>query len=208
MTLPRWDSVAALYCLQKSMMLTPCGPRAVPTGGAGVAAPAFSCTLTTAAIFFFLGAISWVLTCVLYYARRGQMSWSELGDLVERKLDRRLPAEDRHQHLELLGVGVDLVRGRRERCERAVHYRNGFADGKFHRGPGDLGPGRGLLRLGREQRGHLAERQRGGPARQADEAGDPGGGADHGPGFVGEIHPGQDVTGEHLLRDPLPLPAP
>src|SRR6266481_2543529 len=56
MTLPRWDSVAALYCLQKSMMLTPCGPRAVPTGGAGVAAPACSCTLTSAAIFF-LGGI-------------------------------------------------------------------------------------------------------------------------------------------------------
>jgi hypothetical protein len=29
----------------------------VPTGGAGVAAPAFSWTLTIAAIFFFLGAI-------------------------------------------------------------------------------------------------------------------------------------------------------
>ena len=57
MTLPRWESVAALYCLTKSMMLTPCGPSAVPTGGAGVAAPAFSCTLTIAAIFFFLGAI-------------------------------------------------------------------------------------------------------------------------------------------------------
>src|SRR6266568_6691141 len=57
MTLPRWVSVAALYCLTKSMILTPCGPSAVPTGGAGVAAPAFSCTLTTAAIFFFLGAI-------------------------------------------------------------------------------------------------------------------------------------------------------
>src|ERR1044072_9342925 len=57
MTLPRWDSVAALYCLQKSMMLTPCGPRAVPTGGAGVAAPAFSWTLTTAASFFFLGGM-------------------------------------------------------------------------------------------------------------------------------------------------------
>src|SRR4051812_17689286 len=38
------------------MMLTPCGPRAVPTGGAGVAAPAWSCTLTSAAIFF-LGGI-------------------------------------------------------------------------------------------------------------------------------------------------------
>ena len=30
-------SVAALYALQKSMMLMPCGPSAVPTGGAGVA---------------------------------------------------------------------------------------------------------------------------------------------------------------------------
>src|SRR5665811_1949017 len=40
MIVPRMASVAALYCLQNSMMLTPCGPRAVPTGGAGVAAPA------------------------------------------------------------------------------------------------------------------------------------------------------------------------
>ena len=39
MTLPRWFSVAALYCLQNSGVETPCGPRAVPTGGAGVAAP-------------------------------------------------------------------------------------------------------------------------------------------------------------------------
>src|SRR5213080_5007161 len=38
------------------MMFTPWGPRAVPTGGAGVAAPAWSCTLTSAAIFF-LGGI-------------------------------------------------------------------------------------------------------------------------------------------------------
>src|SRR4051794_21924586 len=56
MTLPRMASVWALYALQKSMMLTPWGPRAVPTGGAGVAAPAWSCTLTSAAIFF-LGGI-------------------------------------------------------------------------------------------------------------------------------------------------------
>src|SRR5213592_3971006 len=57
MTLPRMDSVSALYALQKSMMLTPCGPSAVPTGGAGVAEPACSCTLTSAAIFF-LGGMS------------------------------------------------------------------------------------------------------------------------------------------------------
>ena len=34
---PRCASVAALYALQKSMIATPWGPRAVPTGGAGVA---------------------------------------------------------------------------------------------------------------------------------------------------------------------------
>src|SRR5436309_14680071 len=68
MTLPRWDSVAALYCRQKSMMLTPCGPRAVPTGGAGVAAPACSCTLTSAAIFFLGGMAMSVLRVV----RRGR----------------------------------------------------------------------------------------------------------------------------------------
>ena len=49
-------SVRALYCLQNSMMLTPCGPSAVPTGGAGVAAPALRATLTIAATFF-LGGI-------------------------------------------------------------------------------------------------------------------------------------------------------
>src|SRR6476661_5641199 len=49
------------------MMLTPCGPRAVPTGGAGVAAPACSWTLTSAAIFF-LGGIA---RCVLRVVRRG-----------------------------------------------------------------------------------------------------------------------------------------
>src|SRR6476469_5064942 len=57
MTFPRMDSVWALYALQNSMMFTPCGPRAVPTGGAGVAAPAWSCTLTKAAIFFFGGML-------------------------------------------------------------------------------------------------------------------------------------------------------
>src|SRR5215203_1155671 len=38
-TLPAWAWVAALYCLQKSMMFTAWGPRAVPTGGAGVSSP-------------------------------------------------------------------------------------------------------------------------------------------------------------------------
>src|ERR1039458_4553478 len=138
MMFPRCDSVAALYCLQKSMMLTPCGPSAVPTGGAGVAAPACSCTFTTAAIFFFLGAISCgSFSCWSGSVRPGQ-TWRlgplELGDLVEGELDRGFPAEDGHEHLELLGVGVDLVHRRGERGERAIHHRNGLADLIFHGG--------------------------------------------------------------------------
>jgi hypothetical protein len=37
--------VAAFYSLQKAMMLTPRGPSAVPTGGAGLAWPAGICSL-------------------------------------------------------------------------------------------------------------------------------------------------------------------
>src|SRR6187549_1822213 len=38
--------VLALNALQKSMMLMPVGPRAEPTGGAGLALPAWICNLT------------------------------------------------------------------------------------------------------------------------------------------------------------------
>src|SRR3954454_1554264 len=57
-TSPRCDSVAALYALQNSMMLTPCWPSAGPTGGAGLAMPALICSLMIAASFFFFGGIS------------------------------------------------------------------------------------------------------------------------------------------------------
>ena len=40
MIVPESCWVCALNALQKSMMLTPCWPRAGPTGGAGFAAPA------------------------------------------------------------------------------------------------------------------------------------------------------------------------
>src|SRR5205085_5925205 len=68
-TVPRWLSEAALYCLQNSMMLTPWGPRAVPTGGAGVAAPAGIWSLTTARIFFFLrdSGAAIVVTSFLFF---------------------------------------------------------------------------------------------------------------------------------------------
>src|SRR5271168_1206638 len=101
-------SVAWLYCLQNSIVCTPCGPSAVPTGGAGVAEPASSWIFTTASTFFF-GGIVLVLplplrsVCSSLSARR-----LELGDLAEFELDRGLPAEDVDQHLELELVLVDL----------------------------------------------------------------------------------------------------
>src|SRR5713101_6458115 len=50
---PSWSlaDVLALNALQNSMILTPCGPSAVPTGGAGVALPAGICSLTCPVTF-------------------------------------------------------------------------------------------------------------------------------------------------------------
>jgi hypothetical protein len=45
---PSSFAVFALKFLQKSMMFSPWGPSAVPTGGAGVALPAAICNLTCA----------------------------------------------------------------------------------------------------------------------------------------------------------------
>src|SRR3954451_12917835 len=95
-TLPRIDSVWALYALQNSMMFTPWGPSAVPTGGAGVAAPACSCTLTSAAIFFF-GGIPLSLSSRGHdghvYDAPCHKLLLDLLDLAEAELDRGLPAE-------------------------------------------------------------------------------------------------------------------
>src|SRR5207244_12647 len=117
MTWPAYCCVASLYCRQKSMMLTPCCPRAVPTGGAGVAWPALICSFTSARTFLRLrraappmritscgasgpgssGPPALVLLCLL-----------DLRHLVEPELDRRLPVEDVHQDLQLALVDVDL----------------------------------------------------------------------------------------------------
>src|SRR3954453_7504175 len=137
MTFPRCDSVAALYALQNSMMLTPCWPSAGPTGGAGVAAPALIWSLMTAVNRFLGGMTSF---CVGWNgsvagARRERASGggrrdpcSDLRDLVERQLDRRLPAEDGDEHLQLLLLGVDLVDGGRQGRERTVHDGDRLAD--------------------------------------------------------------------------------
>src|SRR5688500_16852302 len=126
------------------MMFTPCWPSAGPTGGAGVAWPAGSWSVNVLTSFFFGGmSLSWVNGCGIRHARtvtpalpdvpiyRGPdllpAPGSDLGDLVEVQLDRRLPAEDRHQYLELLLVGIDLADRRRQGGEGAVGHRDRVA---------------------------------------------------------------------------------
>src|SRR6185436_2655899 len=88
---PSWPAVFALKFLQKSMMFTPWGPSAVPTGGAGVALPAAIWSFTWACTFF-------AITCAL-----------ELLDLQEIQFDRRRAAENRDHHLERALLGVHFV---------------------------------------------------------------------------------------------------
>src|SRR5215218_4047088 len=194
-TLPAWAWVAALYCLQNSMMFTAWGPRAVPTGGAGVAWPAVSSILRTAAT-----------------RRRRPPAWGGMGvaapwnglellDLVEGELDRRLTAEDRDQDLELLLVGVDLGDRAGQLGERAGGDGDGLADL-----PLDLRLEL-LDRLGFEDLGHFLLGQRGRLGPGADEAGHAGGVPDHVPGVVVQVHADQQVAGEDLARDDLLLAA-
>src|SRR5712691_6239239 len=98
-------AVWALNALQKSMMLTPCWPRAGPTGGAGVAFPAGMCSLTNPTIFL---------------AMRGPQGALELLHLQEIELDGCRAPENGHHHLHRGPVVVDLVHQAGEIRERTV----------------------------------------------------------------------------------------
>src|SRR3989344_1517805 len=52
MTLSPISLVFSLNCLQKSIRFSPCGPRTVPIGGAGLALPAGTCRFKV--VFTFL----------------------------------------------------------------------------------------------------------------------------------------------------------
>src|SRR5947199_10295978 len=91
-------AVCALKALQNSMMLTPCWPRAGPTGGAGLACPPGICSLIIVRTFF-------AKTCPL---SQSSFLSVQLLDLIEPELDRHLALEDIDQHLELLLIRVDV----------------------------------------------------------------------------------------------------
>src|SRR4029453_4932846 len=169
-TLPAWAWVAALYCLQKSMMFTAWGPRAVPTGGAGVAWPAVSSILRTAATRRRRPAWGGI---------GSPWKWSELLNLVKGQLDRGLAAEDGDQDLELLLVGVDLG----DRAGRLGERPRGDGDGLAAL---PLDPRLELLdRLGLEDLGHFLLGQGGRLCPGGDETG-------HAPGGAGPL-PGVGV---------------
>src|SRR5919106_1634313 len=169
MTCPIWCWVASLYCLQNSMMFTPCWPSAVPTGGAGVAWPARICSFTTARIFFRR----------LPSAIRRPPLASDPRHLVERELHRRLPVEDVHHHPDLGLVHVDVADRPVEIGERPrddpdhVPLLEVEPEGRLHL---LLLHGQDLLDLPPRQGGGLLA----GPARH--EAGDPRRVPDHVPG--------------------------
>src|SRR4030095_16254755 len=112
---PSSFAVRALKFLQKSMMLTPWGPSAVPTGGAGVALPAAIWSFTIAWIFLAMNLSVFSLLVVGPH----HPHHSNLFHLQEIQFHRRRASEDRHHHLQRVLVEVHLVDHAVETGERA-----------------------------------------------------------------------------------------
>src|SRR5688572_26077979 len=95
------------------MMLTPCWPKAGPTGGAGLACPAGICSLICPTIFF---AIS--LLCLLYLPVF-QFHWG-------------VPAKNIHCHFKLPAVRFDFFNHTAKIEKRPIIDLDGFTDFKVN----------------------------------------------------------------------------
>src|SRR5215475_3170103 len=108
---PSSFEVFALKFLQKSMMFTPCGPSAVPTGGAGVALPAWIWSFTIACTFFAMISSGPPKggPYVRPITRRGRLQPAHPLNLLylqKIQFDGRRAAEDRHHHLQRVLVEI------------------------------------------------------------------------------------------------------
>src|SRR5215207_9401603 len=172
-------------------MLMPCGPSAVPTGGAGVALPAGSCSVSTIRIFLAMVVFRFLL---------------ELLYLEEIEFHRCFPAEDADEDLDLVALGVDLVDRSDELGERTVRHANALAldegDAVLRRLHAHVP--QDLLDLGLVERDGLAPNAR--DVGAADEARDARGVADDEPAVGVEDHLDQDVARVDLLLDRMALP--
>src|SRR3989442_1460691 len=213
MTWPMYCWVASLYCRQNSMMLTPCCPRAVPTGGAGVACPARIWSLTTARTFLRrrVAGVPFDIRINLPAVQSAgspasRCGWAlDLRHLVEGELDRRLPVEDVDEDLELGLLHVDL----------------GDGPGEVRKGPGNDAHDVAFLPLQAERRLHLGlllhredlldltlrQRCRLRPGPAGHEPRDPGRVPHDVPGIVVVDHLDQQIPREDLSLDDLLLPA-
>src|SRR6267378_2873524 len=177
---PSWLLVCALKPLQNSMMLTPCWPSAGPTGGDGFALPAGICSFTIAWTFFI-----------------ARPHASDPLHLVVLELDRRGPAEDRHDHLHPPALGVHVVHHTLEVDERSVDDAQLVAAREHRLGLGLLGT---RLHLP-EDVVDLVVRQRDRLRPRPDESGDLGRRPHEMPRVVRQLHLDQHVPREEFLLD-------
>src|SRR5437660_941496 len=168
-------AVCALNALQNSMMLTPCWPRAGPTGGAGLAWPPGIWSLISVRTFLAMSV--------------------QLLDLVEGQLDRDLALEDVDEHLQLLLVRVDVDDLAVEVGERARGDLHRLAERVLHLGARPLA----VAATGVEDPVDLGLRQRDRLRAGADEPGDARRVLDDGPGLVRHVHVDEHVARQHAL---------
>src|SRR5713226_2079695 len=172
--IPSCDPVWALKPLQNSMMLTPCCPRAGPTGGDGLAFPAVICSFT----------IAWTFFAMLQPLH-----------LVVLELDGREPPEDGHHDLELAALRIQIVDGALEVHEGPLDHPHLVP---LLEGGLELGLLGALLHLPQDAL-DLFRGQRHRLVARAHEPGDLGSGADEMPRVVREVHLHQEVAREELL---------
>src|ERR1700722_3296477 len=96
------------------MMFKPCGPSAVPTGGAGVALPAGNCNLMVVCIFFggiLLPQILWHSELVRSWAQHAaSLQMISLSQVFQRSQNLVPPASNVQKSLRKLSGGCDRYR--------------------------------------------------------------------------------------------------
>src|SRR5512147_3192350 len=107
---PSWTCVCALNALQNSMMLTPCWPRAGPTGGEGFALPAGTWSFTWAVTFLAMRFVMRPPQDLHYRARPRRHDAvpgrrSDTLDLQKLEVHRGGTTEDAHHDLQTSLVG-------------------------------------------------------------------------------------------------------
>src|SRR5579859_160035 len=189
-TMPTWLAVRSLYSLQNAIILTPCGPSAVPIGGAGLALPAGICSLTTA-----LTRFAMLVTTPQYQSRLNFLYLQEIQHHW------RFSSEERNQNRHLITVHVDIADGADKFGERAIDDAHTLTFRETDLGLWLLCLFRDLL----QNRFHLAFVKRDRASARTDEAGNAGRVTHHIPGLVAHHHLHQHVTGEDFTLDGAPL---